>query len=328
MAWKPNDIAPLSLGDEFAAPATEWTGEYWGPATLAFNAAQAGGASYNGHVDFVAVGAASFAAHLKEEAALAEGGIGTETVQAHTLLRAQVAFAGVAAMTATAHLKEGASLADAGVGAFTGAGQTLLRAAIAFVANSVFGVTARMLLRAASSEAGVGALTVDGHVVSGASTLNGHVDFAATAALAVAQPTELLATQVSFASSASLAIAAPSQILNAQISFGGGADLQAGAPPEVLQPTLGGGGGRPSYVKRQPRPLRLRTSVGFRGEAIFAARAHVVPAALPSLEVVWPRFTEPTPVEIPFQPAAAAHLDVWTEEEELVALLTFAEMAA
>lgn len=40
MTWNPNDIAPLSLGDEFAAPAAAWTQIYWGPtASVNFEAA-------------------------------------------------------------------------------------------------------------------------------------------------------------------------------------------------------------------------------------------------------------------------------------------------
>jgi hypothetical protein len=294
-SWGLSDSAPLPLGQTFAAAAAEWSESNWGPATLAFNAAQAGGAHLDASVSFAATGVASFNAQRIEPAAVTDTGVGIAAFAGARIQTAAAQFVatGTAAFNAVRTLITSVSFAAAGT--FNAIASKVAGASVADTGAGAFGAQGERIQTGAVAETGVGALSAAAQGVLGASVaFDAHATFDAAAV----------------------------QVQLASVSFVGAASLQVGEPPAVQLPS--GGGGVSSVRLRPPqkwpvrRPQILTAAVAFRAEGIFAARAHIVPAQLPALEIVWPRYEEP---------AVAGHIDAWTEEEELVALLMFEEAA-
>lgn len=241
-------------------------------------------------------------------------------------LSAQVAFTAYGTAAYNAELVEKGAVADTGVGIAAFAAGMVRSAASAFVGHGTFATAAARVLSAIAAFTGSATFaSLATRIRTAAVAHTGAATFLSAGELAEAALVSFTGT-ATFAPSAGVVHAAA-------IDFGGAADVEVGTPPIPLQPNeTGGYGFEKKDIVRRPRQ-RHRThvaAIAFRAHAEFEARARLDPAVAEMPVIPFLELPDSAPVP-PFIPAIAGHIEPsvpdWTDEEMLVALLTFAEAA-
>lgn len=118
MTWTPNDIAPLSLGDEFAAAQAPWTNVYWGPVTsIHFEASAA--ESHSGTVVVTGGGNVVVSGVEGAKRDVVVTGAGTVVATEATQRLSTLSIGGGGTVTATGEAEEGATVLVTGGGTVT-----------------------------------------------------------------------------------------------------------------------------------------------------------------------------------------------------------------